>query len=98
MPPLPADSIHARACKLKCEKILTRPWPAWIYENAAHSLHRAASQSQQTLFLFSIVLLYGQHLFLNSYFRNKFQKSKIEQVIYVRLYCQTYESIFRREI
>ena len=28
MPPLPADSIHARACKLKCEKILTRPfWP-----------------------------------------------------------------------
>ena len=24
MPPLPADSIHARACKLKCEKILTR--------------------------------------------------------------------------
>ncbi len=21
MPPLPADSIHARACKLKCEKI-----------------------------------------------------------------------------
>lgn len=27
MPPLPADSIHARACKLKCEKILTRPLP-----------------------------------------------------------------------
>ena len=27
MPPLPADSIHARACKLKCEKILTRPNP-----------------------------------------------------------------------
>ena len=25
MPPLPTDSIHARACKLKCEKILTRP-------------------------------------------------------------------------
>ena len=25
MPPLPADSIHARACKLKCEKNLTRP-------------------------------------------------------------------------
>ena len=25
MPPLPADSIHARACKLKCEKILTLP-------------------------------------------------------------------------
>ena len=28
MPPLPADSIHARACKLKCEKILTRPCTA----------------------------------------------------------------------
>lgn len=28
MPPLPADSIHARACKLKCEKILTRPYAA----------------------------------------------------------------------
>ena len=27
MPPLPADFIHARACKLKCEKILTRPIP-----------------------------------------------------------------------
>ena len=25
MPPSPADFIHARACKLKCEKILTRP-------------------------------------------------------------------------
>ena len=25
MPPLSADFIHARACKLKCEKILTRP-------------------------------------------------------------------------
>ena len=31
MPPLPADSIHARACKLKCEKILTRPWVAIWY-------------------------------------------------------------------
>lgn len=29
MPPLPADSIHARACKLKCEKILTRPSPGF---------------------------------------------------------------------
>ena len=28
MPPLPADFIHARACKLKCEKILTRPLQA----------------------------------------------------------------------
>ena len=38
MPPLPADSIHARACKLKCEKILTRPvtpfgnwWMGWRF-------------------------------------------------------------------
>lgn len=31
MPPLPADSIHARACKLKCEKILTRPIKLKIY-------------------------------------------------------------------
>jgi len=30
MPPLPADSIHARACKLKCEKILTRPNPRGV--------------------------------------------------------------------
>jgi len=32
MPPLPTDSIHARACKLKCEKILTRP----IVQQEAH--------------------------------------------------------------
>lgn len=32
MPPLPADSIHARACKLKCEKILTRP-PSSVESN-----------------------------------------------------------------
>ena len=31
MPPLPADSIHARACKLKCEKILTRPLGRIVY-------------------------------------------------------------------
>ena len=30
MPPLPADFIHARACKLKCEKILTRPFRSII--------------------------------------------------------------------
>ena len=44
MPPLPADSIHARACKLKCEKILTRPdftlfrrvtLDGWTYVDAA---------------------------------------------------------------
>ena len=26
MPPLLADLIHARGCKLKCEKFLTLPW------------------------------------------------------------------------
>lgn len=31
MPPLPADFIHARACKLKCEKILTRPYTLELY-------------------------------------------------------------------
>ena len=35
MPPLPADSIHARACKLKCEKILTRPNNVVVTEFAA---------------------------------------------------------------
>ena len=34
MPPLPADSIHARACKLKCEKILTRPWGNYVYQRS----------------------------------------------------------------
>ena len=36
MPPLPADSIHARACKLKCEKILTRP--------SIYKVNRSAAQ------------------------------------------------------
>ena len=36
MPPLPADFIHARACKLKCEKILTRPNPETIPEKASY--------------------------------------------------------------
>ena len=38
MPPLPADSIHARACKLKCEKILTRPFACG--ENACTAQRR----------------------------------------------------------
>ena len=33
MPPLPADFIHARACKLKCEKILTRPLQTKVRKN-----------------------------------------------------------------
>ena len=36
MPPLPADFIHARACKLKCEKILTRPTGLHPALTAAH--------------------------------------------------------------
>ena len=51
MPPLPADSIHARACKLKCEKILTRPlqqlsdlFPAGIFFRCAFlSCHNKTS-------------------------------------------------------
>ena len=35
MPPLPADSIHARACKLKCEKILTRPAVMKLLQHAS---------------------------------------------------------------
>lgn len=35
MPPLPADSIHARACKLKCEKILTRPACSTVIRDSA---------------------------------------------------------------
>ncbi len=36
MPPLPADSIHARACKLKCEKILTRPRVSLVCEHLVY--------------------------------------------------------------
>ena len=43
MPPLPADSIHARACKLKCEKILTRP------EQALDVVHTADVRHLQQL-------------------------------------------------
>ena len=38
MPPLPADSIHARACKLKCEKILTRPFISIVNMKMAENL------------------------------------------------------------
>lgn len=43
MPPLPADFIHARACKLKCEKILTRPavlFPSQVAANTARAKTR----------------------------------------------------------
>ena len=40
MPPLPADSIHARACKLKCEKILTRPLTLAVVRKAQIKVHR----------------------------------------------------------
>ena len=43
MPPLPADSIHARACKLKCEKILTRPKEAYA------ELRKARDEAQELL-------------------------------------------------
>ena len=44
MPPLPADSIHARACKLKCEKILTRP--SWY---AINTMAKDLSLSRSTI-------------------------------------------------
>ena len=47
MPPLPADSIHARACKLKCEKILTRPPSVLLPEKADGKKH---SQSAFQIF------------------------------------------------
>ena len=45
MPPLPADSIHARACKLKCEKILTRPTPAGRKRYRASESKRSFSEN-----------------------------------------------------
>ena len=56
MPPLPADSIHARACKLKCEKILTRPalpaeYAALLAEKkeAYAELRKARDEAQELL-------------------------------------------------
>ena len=43
MPPLPADSIHARACKLKCEKILTRPRTIQMLRTSLERLYRAGA-------------------------------------------------------
>ena len=50
MPPLPADSIHARACKLKCEKILTRPFMQITVKTdiSAKSKNAAERRSQIT--------------------------------------------------
>ena len=55
MPPLPADFIHARACKLKCEKILTRPKGVVIFmqitvktDISAKSKNAAERRSQIT--------------------------------------------------
>jgi len=47
MPPLPADSIHARACKLKCEKILTRPSEEGQREFAEWKARRDANATEQ---------------------------------------------------
>ena len=51
MPPLPADSIHARACKLKCEKILTRP----VYER----LENLVTQRHPHFLLISLLQPHG---------------------------------------
>ena len=45
MPPLPADFIHARACKLKCEKILTRPLRARLVRRV-RLVHRVQKERQ----------------------------------------------------
>ncbi len=49
MPPLPADFIHARACKLKCEKILTRP-----VQTCNHCIFFVAITRRRNLFLTSV--------------------------------------------
>ena len=46
MPPLPADSIHARACKLKCEKILTRPRAETQLAQEKHKLERLENRKK----------------------------------------------------
>lgn len=46
MPPLPADSIHARACKLKCEKILTRPLDEHAEKRVAREIRKLAAANE----------------------------------------------------
>ena len=47
MPPLPADSIHARACKLKCEKILTRPRVPALSHNLKTAVYRHIPKAER---------------------------------------------------
>ena len=48
MPPLLADLIHARGCKLKCEKFLTLPLRAHTpYQ--AHLVKKDAYSNQKTM-------------------------------------------------
>ncbi|MEO2787269.1 hypothetical protein ABHB30_17725, partial [Flavonifractor plautii] len=49
MPPLPADSIHARACKLKCEKILTRPGLSVVLQVFGDEREGSASKKGQNI-------------------------------------------------
>ena len=49
MPPLPADFIHARACKLKCEKILTRPKSWYAIATMAKDLSISRSTIKRAL-------------------------------------------------
>ena len=55
MPPSPADFIHARACKLKCEKILTRPFQNEDSKclRVPHSILSAKKQENFSDFLLS---------------------------------------------
>lgn len=73
MPPLPADSIHARACKLKCEKILTRPLPKsqplrWvvIWDRRSAAFFDFAEISVLTVICIKITTPFGVVIFMHT--------------------------------
>ena len=63
MPPLPTDFIHARACKLKCEKILTRPFDKTAKPSFFHTLIRSFQQliQQIRITFFPLDLIFKRH-------------------------------------
>lgn len=65
MPPLPADFIHARACKLKCEKILTRPWVV-IWDRRSAAFFDFAEISVLTVICIKITRPFGVVIFMNT--------------------------------
>lgn len=61
MPPLPAGFIHARDCKLKCEKFLTRPPFAYFSVSGCVDINAQAERfARGTLFQ-------GKNFFLLTY-------------------------------